>query len=178
MTKTVNKPEDTIMAGFSIGGIKVYPSTLKIVAGGKEQRLEPKVMDLLVYLARNPGEVISKEQILADVWDGVSVVEEALQRAISILRKTLGDDRENPKYIETISKKGYRLILHPKPIGKDNMLEIDYQKKTIKISPLVFLIGAALIVSLTYIIMNRGETDESNEPLVLKNAPLPPKDDD
>lgn len=154
MATTEKQKEDLVMAGFSIGGIKVYPGTSRMEVAGKAKRLEPKIMDLLVYFASHSNQVLSKEQLLKDVWGGVPVVEEALQRAISLLRKTLGDDRENPRFIETISKKGYRFLIHPRPLGKNDVLEIDYQKKTLKVSPIAFLIGAALIVLVTYLLLD------------------------
>jgi adenylate cyclase len=73
-------------------------------------RLEPKVVDVLVHLARNAGRVVGREELLSTVWPGVIVGDDALTQAIIKLRKALGDDAHNPKYIETISKAGYRLI--------------------------------------------------------------------
>ena len=72
--------------------------------------LEPRVMDLLMLLARRPGEVVLKEEIVESLWGDVHVNEEALTRSVFKLRKALGDDARNPKYIATVSKRGYRLI--------------------------------------------------------------------
>ena len=72
--------------------------------------LEPKVMDLLFLLASRPQEVISKEEISARLWPDVIVGDDTLARTISKLRKALGDNSKSPRFIETIPKRGYRLI--------------------------------------------------------------------
>lgn len=74
------------------------------------QRIEPKVAEVLVYLARRAGQVVSREELLSAVWPGVVVGDDALTQAIIKLRKALGDDARRPAYIETLSKRGYRLI--------------------------------------------------------------------
>lgn len=72
--------------------------------------LKPKTMQLLVYLAEHAGDVLSKEQLLAKLWEGAYVTDNALMNTIAELRKALGDDARNPRYIATIPKRGYRLI--------------------------------------------------------------------
>src|SRR5688572_4416505 len=78
--------------------------------GGDVARLEPKVIQVLAHLARQPGVAVSREELLSAVWPGVIVGDDALTQAIIKLRKALGDDAHKPAYIETISKRGYRLI--------------------------------------------------------------------
>lgn len=174
------------MAAFALGDVKVYPESLTLVVGGKECRVEPRIMDLLVYFLARPNQVLSKNQILRDVWGGTHVVEEALQRAVSILRKTLGDNRETPVFIETISKKGYRLLVSPKPIGEPRVDEINITEKNIRTSPLFLLIGTAVLVLLTYLVINSltdqvpmaPESDGEPLPASTETAPVPLPDDD
>lgn len=73
-------------------------------------RLEPKAMELLVYLAERPGEVVTRDALLSAVWPGVVVGDDALTQAVIKLRRALGDSAEEPVFIETIAKRGYRLI--------------------------------------------------------------------
>ena len=80
-------------------------------------RLEPKVMQVLVCLANRPEEVVSKEQLIREVWPDTFVTDDVLTRAISELRRVLGDDAKRPRYIETIAKGGYRLIVSVEPIS-------------------------------------------------------------
>lgn len=67
-------------------------------------------MDVLVHLAANPERVVSKEELLTVVWGGAFVEEGALAQAIHSLRKALGDDARQPRFIQTVPKRGYRLV--------------------------------------------------------------------
>ena len=98
-----------------IGDWSVEPTLDALRRGAETVRLEPKTMELLVALASRPGEVVSREELLSTVWPGVVVGDEALSQAVTKLRKALGDDVRAPTYIETISKRGYRLIAPVKP---------------------------------------------------------------
>lgn len=82
-------------------------------------RLEPKTMEVLVALARNSGRVVTREQLLEEVWPGVVVGDAALTQAVIKLRKALGDTAQAPTFIETIPKRGYRLLLPPEATAVD-----------------------------------------------------------
>ena len=73
-------------------------------------------MDLLLYLAQRQGHVATKDEILDAVWPGTQVAEVALSRSISELRRLLGDDAKQPRYVETIHKTGYRFLTLPQPL--------------------------------------------------------------
>ena len=106
---------------FSIAGWIVDPATDRIACGDKTIQLEPKVMQVLEYLARHPGQVVSREELEATVWSGRVVGYDAVTNAIIKLRKAFNDDPKRPRIIETLSKKGYRLVapvhLVPEPAG-------------------------------------------------------------
>lgn len=78
--------------------------------GEQEEKLEARVMDVLVYLAGRPGELVTRESLEKEVWSGRVVSYESLTSSITKLRKAFGDSPRNPRFIETVSKKGYRLI--------------------------------------------------------------------
>ncbi len=67
-------------------------------------------MDVLVHLAANAGEVVSKRDLLATTWDQQYVADAVLTRAVAELRRALGDSAQDPRFIETIPRRGYRLI--------------------------------------------------------------------
>jgi DNA-binding winged helix-turn-helix (wHTH) protein len=67
-------------------------------------------MDLLLCLASRPGKVFRKDEIVADVWEGRWIADSALSRCIAELRAAIGDDANQPRVIQTIIKRGYRLI--------------------------------------------------------------------
>ncbi len=79
-------------------------------------------MQTLLFLAKHPGQVISRQQFFDSVWQGLVVNEEALSRAISLLRNSLDDDAHAPKFIQTIPGVGYRLIadVSPPPTRKSS----------------------------------------------------------
>jgi len=77
---------------------------------GTEISLEPKVMELLAFLAAREGRVAAKAEILEGVWAGRFVVETVVTRAVCMLRKALGDSARRPSYVETIPRRGYRVV--------------------------------------------------------------------
>lgn len=77
------------------------------------ERIEPKAMDVLCVLAINAGQTVTREALLEEVWAGRLVVEAALSRIILSLRNSLGDNARAPIFIETVPKRGYRLIVQP-----------------------------------------------------------------
>ena len=85
-----------------------------ILRDGEVVKVEPRVMDVLVYLVRARGRVISQQELMEQVW-GVQVVDEAIQRAISLLRVALGEHRGRSP-LETIPRKGYRLLAEPEDL--------------------------------------------------------------
>lgn len=95
---------------FRIGDWLVQPSLNSVSRNGAAVRLESKVMAVLVSLARQPGNPLSKEELMAAVWPDAFVTEDALKRCISELRRVFEDDAREPRIIETIPKRGYRLL--------------------------------------------------------------------
>jgi len=81
--------------------------------------LEPKVMEVLVCLASNPGHVVEREEILDEVWGKAAVSDEPLTRCIAALRRELGDSIQTPQFVQTVPKRGYRLISSVKPLLSD-----------------------------------------------------------
>ena len=95
---------------FIIDGWKVTPADGLLTREGESVRLEPKVMDVLVYFASHPGEVISRMELEREVWRGAVVGYDAVSATVIKLRKALQDKARNPHIIATIPKKGYKLI--------------------------------------------------------------------
>jgi len=95
---------------FRVGDWLVSPRLNRVEGNGRAVRLEPKVMQVLVCLAERPGEVFAKEELLRRVWADTFVTDEVLTRAVSELRRVLGDDAKQPRVIETVARGGYRLI--------------------------------------------------------------------
>lgn len=75
-------------------------------------------MEVLVCLAEHPGEAVSKEKLLQTVWPNTFVSEDALKHCISELRRVFKDDAREPQIIETIPKRGYRLVAPVEPVNE------------------------------------------------------------
>jgi len=93
---------------FKVGTMDVRPSVRQIMAGGKSETLEPRVMQLLVALGRAPGEVVSRDTLVALCWAGRAIGEDAINRAIGKLRRCA--EADGSFRIETIPRVGYRLV--------------------------------------------------------------------
>src|SRR6476659_3848947 len=81
-----------------------------LLNGDSTVRLTPKAFQTLLVLVRHASEVVDKDQLMAEVWPGIFVEEGNLSRNIYEIRKALGDDTAEPRYVETIPKRGYRFI--------------------------------------------------------------------
>jgi TolB-like protein/DNA-binding winged helix-turn-helix (wHTH) protein/Tfp pilus assembly protein PilF len=99
-----------VNSDFRVGPWLVQPSINTISQNGTSTRVEPKVMEVLVCLSLRPGEPVSKERLLQTVWPDTFVSEDVLKRSVSELRRVFGDDPRESRIIETIPKRGYRLI--------------------------------------------------------------------
>ena len=102
---------------FKVGGWSIDPGLNSISSNGTTVRLEPKVMQVLVCLASQPGEPIAKETILKTVWPDTFVSDDVLTRSISELRRVFEDDAKDPGVLQTIPKRGYRLVAAVEPAG-------------------------------------------------------------
>ncbi len=107
-------------AGFRLAEWSVRPRHGTLTRDGAEEsasvRLEPRVMAVLVELARHAGEVVTRDEFSRTVWGGRIVTDEALSRCISVLRQVFADDAREPKFIRTIARVGYSLLLTPMPL--------------------------------------------------------------
>ncbi|MCZ6619839.1 MAG: winged helix-turn-helix domain-containing protein [Gammaproteobacteria bacterium] len=101
--------------GFRIGGWEANPRQLTLTRDETRIRLEPKVMAVLVCLAERPGDVVTRDEFAEAVWTDRVVSDEVLSRNISLLRSQLGDDVREPRFIQTIPGRGYRLIVPVEP---------------------------------------------------------------
>jgi Tol biopolymer transport system component/DNA-binding winged helix-turn-helix (wHTH) protein len=88
--------------------VEVDVQNLRVTVGSEIRPLEPKSFRLLLFLLENPGRVLPKEELMAVVWPDAFVSDNSLARAITQIRKALGDDPKAPRYIETVPTVGYR----------------------------------------------------------------------
>lgn len=95
---------------FHFGDVEVREREFSLTKAGEVLAIEPKAFRVLLLLLHNPQKLITKEELLDAVWADAAVTESSLTRSIAKLRKTLGDDFQEPRYIETVAKVGYRWL--------------------------------------------------------------------
>ncbi|MBU6297291.1 MAG: winged helix-turn-helix domain-containing protein [Alphaproteobacteria bacterium] len=92
---------------FSLGGLRVCPSRREVIARGGRQLLQPRIMQVLVALARRRGEVVSHDELIATCWDGYAVSDDAIHRCIARLRRL--SEAHGGFTLETVARVGYQL---------------------------------------------------------------------
>jgi DNA-binding winged helix-turn-helix (wHTH) protein/tetratricopeptide (TPR) repeat protein len=95
---------------FTVGDWRVEPELNRILRGDEIVKIDPRNMKVLQLLASRAGQVIAQNEIENSVWADVVVTPNSVYQSVAQLRRALGDDKASPRYIETISRKGYRLI--------------------------------------------------------------------
>jgi len=95
---------------FRFAGIEVREREFSLIKAGEVLPVEPKAFRVLLILLRNPQKLITKEELLNAVWGDIAVADGSLTRSIFLLRRLLGDDTHNPRYIETVATVGYRFL--------------------------------------------------------------------
>src|ERR1700719_726191 len=106
---------------FSFADVKVREREFSIVKTGEVVAVEPKAFRVLLFLLRNPHRLITKEELLDAVWNDVAVSENSLTRSIALLRRLLGDDTHEPRYIATVPTVGYRFLCDVK-VAEDGVI--------------------------------------------------------
>jgi len=101
------------VAGFSLGAVQFRPALREVEHDGVVQRVEPRVMQVLVALAEARGEVLSREELQTRCWNGVNVGDDALNRVIMKIRRLSEIDGEQSFRVETVPRVGYRLKIAP-----------------------------------------------------------------
>jgi TolB-like protein/DNA-binding winged helix-turn-helix (wHTH) protein/tetratricopeptide (TPR) repeat protein len=129
---------------FRLGQWMVCPKLNTVQANGRSVRLEPKFMQVLVCLAARAGEVVSKEELLGIVWKDTFVTDDVLTRAISELRRILGDDAKQSRLVETVARNGYRIIAPVQPVVPDKAPLKPLNRKLVAIVVLSLLMCATL----------------------------------
>jgi DNA-binding winged helix-turn-helix (wHTH) protein/TolB-like protein/cytochrome c-type biogenesis protein CcmH/NrfG len=111
--------------GFRLGDWVVRPIEGVVVGANESRHLQPKTMDVLVSLAASKGQVITRDELISRVWGANAVSDEPLTRCIHELRRSLDDDRGEPTYIQTIPKRGYRLLTEVRELLPEDLIQLE-----------------------------------------------------
>jgi len=127
-----------------VGEWTVFPELNSLERYKRTVRVAPKVMQVLLILCEHSGQVVSKEQIFHRIWPDTFVSDEVLTRSISELRKVFEDSPQEPKYIQTIPKVGYRLVA---PVLSEPRKGVDtgHRKKLATVTAIILLAAAATL---------------------------------
>lgn len=142
---------------FTLEHWHINPDRNEISNRGETQKLDHKVMQLLQYFAEHAGKDLSKEEIIRAVWGEGVFSEEVLTVAVSSLRKALCDDSRSPRYIKTLPRFGYRMLIAPASAApqvaahspKPSVLEFLEERVGLRFLIVAGLIALFLLVLLT-----------------------------
>jgi DNA-binding winged helix-turn-helix (wHTH) protein/tetratricopeptide (TPR) repeat protein len=95
---------------FFVADWRVRPALGTLERGGASVAVEPRAMQVLSCLARHAPDVVSKQRLMREVWGETFVTDEVMSHAVWELRKAFGDEAKSPRYIQTLARKGYRLV--------------------------------------------------------------------
>src|SRR5262245_14403495 len=95
---------------YRFDDVLVEASAFRVSRAGEVLALEPKAVDVLLFLIERTGQLVSKQELLDRVWKDVAVTDNALTRVVAQLRRALGDEAKRARYIETVPTRGYRFV--------------------------------------------------------------------
>lgn len=107
-------PEDAVLnsalRSFVFGSFSLHPERQLVLKGETPLKVGGRAFDILTALVERAGEIVRKEELIARVWPGVFVEDSNLKVHMAILRRALGEDVANPRYIATVVGRGYRFV--------------------------------------------------------------------
>src|SRR5271170_6060206 len=109
---------------FKFADVEVREREFSVVKADEVLPVEPKAFRVLLFLLRNPHRLITKDELLDAVWNDISVSENSLTRSIALLRRVLGDDKHEPRYIATVPTIGYRFLCDVQ-VSEDGFARLD-----------------------------------------------------
>ena len=108
--KVVGEKESTEIQEIRFGPFAIEHDPARLKRGPAAIKLRPKSLKVLRYLAERPGQFVSKEELLRDVWEGRIVSDSGLRLCVREIRAALGDSADSPQYVETVTGRGYRFL--------------------------------------------------------------------
>lgn len=109
------------MTLIKFDNIVIDETTFELHRDGEIQHVEPLVFDLIMFFARNPDRIISREEIINEIWNGRIVADATISSCIKSARKALGDNGEIQKYIKTVRGRGIQFLADVKNIKKQHL---------------------------------------------------------
>ena len=114
---------------YEFGRFCLDPTEQLLLRDGKPIQLAPKTFETLVFFVRNNGHLLTKDELMHELWADTFVEENNLEKIISVLRKTLGENERSQSYIETIRRRGYRFAANVREINADGRVIVQETKQ-------------------------------------------------
>lgn len=152
--------DDMLANGFMLHDCTVYPSRNVIETNAGELHIEPKAMQVLLVLASEQGQVVSRESLLEQVWPDTYSGDAALTRCISLLRTSLGEQKSQHRYIETVSKSGYRLVAAVEALDAGENAPVQASSRGVSTK---MLAGIGTLVAIVILVFVLRDQDPGNE---------------
>ena len=108
-----------LLQGFYLGDLVVEPLKGRVIGRAGSRHLPSKAVEVLLCLARTPGELVTRETLIEDAWGADSGSHDALSHAVGEIRHALDDQVDDPVFIQTLPRRGYRLVVEPTPAVLD-----------------------------------------------------------
>src|SRR6201993_912922 len=106
---------------FAFGPFRLYAARRELLAHGVPVALGQRAFEILLLLVSRPGQLVTKDELMAEVWPGVVVEENNIQVHVSALRKVLGTAGEGERYLLTVAGRGYRFVA---PVKRESGAEL------------------------------------------------------
>src|SRR5262245_56579184 len=104
---------------YEFGGFRLEQAQQRLLYRGEPVALKPKILDLLLFLIQSRGQLVAKDDLMREIWPDTIVEENNITVSMSILRKTLGENRDKPQFIQTVPRRGYRFVAQVIEISTD-----------------------------------------------------------
>jgi len=152
----------SLSSGFQLGEWTVKPEDGSLVSPDTSQRLEPLLTRLLVFLCSRHGQVVSKEELVEAVWHNRFISDATIKATFYQLRKALRDDRWKPRFIETLPKRGYRILIAPSPVSEASVNAVAHAADDFSDKGMALIAGSPSVASLNQALLYFERAVESD----------------
>jgi DNA-binding winged helix-turn-helix (wHTH) protein len=142
---------EDLLQGFYLGDLFVEPLKGQVTGRAGSRHLPPKAVEVLLCLARASGDLVTRETLLEKAWGSDQGSPEALSHAVSEIRHALGDHADNPRFIQTLPRRGYRLVIDPE-LAADHSAFENLQRRGVLETALAYLILGWLLIQIADIV--------------------------
>ena len=153
-------PQDLSHGVVSFGPFRYEAAVGLLYRGTEEVALPPRSVAVLECFLRQPGEVLSKDDLIKAAWQGAFVAEDSLTQAISLLRQALGDDPSQPTYIQTLPRRGYRFIGTVSVVAPR---EDNFKKSGLRGVPRGAIFGSVVVAIALFLLWQWSTTTQSSD---------------